>query len=157
MKKRPSRAAPCFLMKGNEIMEKLIRCPECIEPNTPKDWDEATQKVFGPTSSPVDDSVGIPDLWFICPACNEQVDGDELEVELVEEVDFEKVEGNGFITDSTDEIGKIAERLMSGNGSCVTTDLLTAQALETILLINNITYVKNVYFNDGVRIFDFEV
>lgn len=64
--------------------KSMVRCPECMEPNMIEHWNESTQKIFGPYSAPLEDVIGTgtrDELWYICPACEEQVDIENLEVE----------------------------------------------------------------------------
>lgn len=59
----------------------LIRCPDCMELNTIADWNEATRDTFGYDSGKIEDNIGNGEMWFICPACDQQLEGDELEKE----------------------------------------------------------------------------
>jgi hypothetical protein len=140
-------------------MTEIIRCPECIMANFPHEWDEATRKVFGPDCLGIEDKLGNGEAWYICPECEEQINDDRIEIEVMEEdenIEFESIVPNGFVSDSTKMLGLIIEGLLDGV-NYKTKDLLTAQLVDSALMLNRLTYVKNVYFDNGELAIEFSV
>ena len=143
-------------------MAEVIRCNDCLFVAFPYMWNEATQKVFGPDCTPIEEGIGKHDHWYICPECEERQDAEQLEFEDFDDepeqksIEFELIVSTGFISETTSMLHEIIEGLLGGV-NYKTKDLLTAQAIDSALMLNRLTYVKNVYFDNGELAIEFSV